>query len=89
MPASIERARWRVILLPGGVLPAEPAYQNLLAELASDADARTKDLEVYVTDRPPPDFSIDIEVGGIARVADEVGFERFHLVGTRVAGRHP
>jgi pimeloyl-ACP methyl ester carboxylesterase len=81
MTASKERPRWRAILLPGGVLPAEPAYQNLLAELGGDADARTKDLEVYATDRPPPDFSIDTEVGGIARVADEAGFVRFHLVG--------
>jgi hypothetical protein len=81
MPQSIQRSRWRVILLPGGVLPAAPAYQNLLAELGSDADARTKDLEVYATDRPPPDFSVDTEVGGITRVAGEAGFDRFHLVG--------
>jgi len=81
MPGSIERPRWRVILLPGGVLPAEPAYKNLLAELGGDVDARTKDLEVYAADRPPPDFSLDTEVGGIARVADKAGFDRFHLVG--------
>src|SRR6185369_8915785 len=81
MPGSMERPRWRAILLPGGVLPAEPAYKNLLAELGSDADARIKDLEVYSADRPPPDFSIDTEVRGIARVADEAGFDRFHLVG--------
>jgi pimeloyl-ACP methyl ester carboxylesterase len=81
MAATKERPRWRAILLPGGVLPAEPAYKNLLAELGSDADARIKDLEVYSADRPPPDFSIDTEVRGIARVADEAGFDRFHLVG--------
>jgi pimeloyl-ACP methyl ester carboxylesterase len=72
---------WRVIMLPGGVLPAEPAYKNLLAELGGDVDARIKDLEVYATDQPPPDFSIDTEVAGIARVADAAGFNRFHLVG--------
>lgn len=73
--------RWRVILLPGGVLPAEPAYQKLLAELGPEVDARTKDLEVYATDRPPLDFSIDTEIAGIARLAHEVGFARFHLLG--------
>ena len=81
MPGSMERPRWRVILLPGGVLPAEPAYKNLLAELGGDVDARAKDLEVYAADRPPPDFSLGTEVGGIARVADMAGFDRFHLVG--------
>jgi hypothetical protein len=34
------------------VLPAEPAYKNLLAELGGDVGARTKDIEVYATDRP-------------------------------------
>jgi pimeloyl-ACP methyl ester carboxylesterase len=72
---------WRVILLPGAVLPAEAAYKNLLAELGGDVDARIKDLEVYAADRPPADFSIDTEARGIARVAGEAGFERFHLVG--------
>lgn len=52
-------SRWRVILLPGGVLPAELAYKNLLAELADHSDARIKDLEVYGTDYPPADYSLD------------------------------
>lgn len=73
--------RWRVILLPGGVLPAELAYKNLLVELASDTDARIKDLEVYASERPPADYSLDTEVAGIARLADEAGFDKFHLVG--------
>ena len=81
MSEGESRLGWRVFMLPGGVLPAEAAYKNLLAELGGDADARIKDLEVYATDRPPPDFSLETEVGGIARVADEAGFDRFHLVG--------
>ncbi len=81
MAASTDRPLWRVILLPGGVLPAEPAYKNLLAELGDDIDARVKDLEVYAADSPPADFSLNTEVGGIARVAAEAGFDRFHLVG--------
>ena len=72
---------WQVILLPGGVMPAEPAYGALLTELGSDVDSRAKDLEVYAGDEPPPDYSLATEVAGINRVADEAGFERFHLVG--------
>jgi len=70
-----------VVLLPGGILPAEPAYAALLAALGSDVDARLKDLEVYATDAPPRDYSMATEVAGIVRVADEAGFDRFHLVG--------
>jgi pimeloyl-ACP methyl ester carboxylesterase len=72
---------WQVVLLPGGVMPAGPAYGALLAELGHDVDARPKELEVYATDEPPPDYSLATEVAGITRVADEAGFERFHLVG--------
>jgi len=73
--------RWQVVLLPGGVLPAEPAYGALLAELRPDVDARPKELELYTTHAPPPDYSLATEVAGIDRVADDAGFERFHLVG--------
>jgi pimeloyl-ACP methyl ester carboxylesterase len=72
---------WQVVLLPGGVMPAGPAYGALLAELGPDVDARPKELEVYADDAPPPDYSLATEVDGIARVADEAGFDRFHLVG--------
>jgi pimeloyl-ACP methyl ester carboxylesterase len=75
-----------VILLPGSVLPAGPAYQNLLAELGGEAEARPKDLEVYSSNSPPPDYSLDTEVAGIVRVADEAGFETFHLVGYSAGG---
>lgn len=73
--------RWRVILLPGGVLPAELAYKNLLIELAGDTDARIKDLELYTGESPPQDYSLETEVAGIARLADKAGFDEFHLVG--------
>jgi pimeloyl-ACP methyl ester carboxylesterase len=89
--------RWQVILLPGGVMPAGPAYRDLLSELGDDVDARTKDLELYDADVPPVDYSLATEVAGIGRVADEAGFERFHLVGYSAGGasslaytlRHP
>lgn len=81
MTASNTRPRWHAILLPGGVLPAAPAYQKLLVELGPEVDARIKDLEVYAGDLPPADYSLDTEIRGIGRVADEAGFDRFHLVG--------
>ena len=73
--------RWQVVLLPGGVLPAGPAYAALLAELGDGIDARAKDLEVYAGDAPPAGYSLETEVAGIERTADEAGFEHFHLVG--------
>jgi pimeloyl-ACP methyl ester carboxylesterase len=78
---------WPVILLPGGILPAGPAYQALLAELDGDVDARAKDLEMYAGETvPPPGFSLETEVDGIRRVAAEAGFETFHLVGYSAGG---
>src|SRR5258705_13972809 len=60
-----------VILLPGGVLPAAPAYAALVAALGADVDAHPKDLEVYAGDEPPAGYSMATEVAGIARAADE------------------
>ena len=73
--------RYQVVLLPGGVLPAEPAYAALLQVLGQRVNAVAKDLEVYAGDQPPPDFGLDTEVAGILREADRHGFDRFHLVG--------
>ena len=77
---------WPAIFLPGSVLPAGPAYDALLAELGSDVMARVKDLELYAGDSPPADYSLGTEIAGILRVADEAGFERFHLVGYSAGG---
>jgi pimeloyl-ACP methyl ester carboxylesterase len=74
-------ARYEVILLPGSVLPAEPAYGALLEALGDRADAVAKDLEVYATDEPPPAYTLELEGRGILREADAHGFDRFHLVG--------
>ncbi len=73
--------RHRVVLLPGAVLPAEPAYAALLETLGERVEAVAKDLEVYAGDQPPPDFGLDTEARGILREADAHGFDRFHLVG--------
>jgi len=90
--------RWPVVLLPGGILPAQPAYGALLAELGDEVDARAKDLEMYAGETvPPPGYSLATEVEGIRRVADDAGFGTFHLVGYSAGGasslafasRHP
>jgi pimeloyl-ACP methyl ester carboxylesterase len=73
-------------LLPGGVLPAEPAYGALIESLGDRVDALPKDLEVYAEDRPPPGYGLDTEVAGILRAAAAVGIERFHLVGYSAGG---
>ena len=72
---------FRVMLLPGIVLPAELAYGALIAALGPDVDAVAKDLEVYATPEPPDDYSLEIEIAGVLREADARGWERFHLVG--------
>ena len=71
----------RVILLPGIVLPAEPAYGALIAALGPDVEAVAKDLEVYATPEPPEDYGLEVEIAGVLREADARGWERFHLVG--------
>ena len=78
---------WPVILLPGGILPARPAYEALLAEFGDVVDARVKDLEMYAGDTvPPPGYSLETEVEGILRAAADAGFETFHLVGYSAGG---
>ena len=74
-------ARFRVILLPGAVLPAEAAYGALVAALGQDVEAVQKDLEVYATPKPPEDYGMEDEIAGVLRTADARGWERFHVVG--------
>jgi pimeloyl-ACP methyl ester carboxylesterase len=71
----------RAILLPGAVLPAELAYSSLIAALGPDVEAVAKDLELYATPQPPEGYSLDLEVEGVLREADALGWETFHLVG--------
>ncbi|MDP9907330.1 alpha/beta fold hydrolase [Arthrobacter bambusae] len=71
----------RVVLLPGSVLPAEPAYGALIEALGPDVDAVAKDLELYDGDEPPPGWSLDTEIDGVLREAEARGWETFHLLG--------
>lgn len=71
----------RVVLLPGSVLPAQPAYGALIEALGPDVDAVAKDLELYDGDEPPPGWSLDTEIDGVLREADARGWETFHLLG--------
>ena len=82
----IVEVRYPVVFLPGGVLPAEPAYAAMLQVLGERVDAVVKDLEVYTGERPPADYRLGVEVAGILREADAHGFERFHLVGYSAGG---
>ena len=77
---------FRVVLLPGSVLPAELAYGALIEALGADVDAVAKDLEVYATAEPPDDYSLDLEADGLLRATNERGWERFHLVGYSAGG---
>jgi pimeloyl-ACP methyl ester carboxylesterase len=72
---------FQVILLPGIVLPAATAYSALIDALGSGVEAVAKDLEVYAEPEPPEDYSLDLEVAGVLREADERGWKRFHVVG--------
>jgi pimeloyl-ACP methyl ester carboxylesterase len=71
----------RLILLPGIVLPVEPAYGAFVAALGPNVEAVAKDLEVYATAEPPEDYGLEVEIAGVLREADARGWERFHLVG--------
>jgi hypothetical protein len=73
--------RQQAILLPGIVLPKELAYGALRDALGEGIDARAKDLEVYATDEPPAGYGQEMEI------ADDSGFEHFHLVGYSGGGR--
>jgi pimeloyl-ACP methyl ester carboxylesterase len=70
-----------VLLLPGGVMPADLAYGSLLEELGDEVDAIAKDLELYAGPEPPAGYTLDHEIAGILRTARDADFDRFHLVG--------
>jgi pimeloyl-ACP methyl ester carboxylesterase len=86
-----------VIALPGGVMPAAIRYAAVASQLNGAASLHAKDLEVYATDAPPPGYAVEHEVEAVARFADSLGLDRFHLLGysgggfvaLAFAGTHP
>ena len=36
---------------------------------------------MYATPEAPPDYTLELEVAGVQRAADERGWRRFHVVG--------
>jgi pimeloyl-ACP methyl ester carboxylesterase len=70
-----------VIALPGSVMPAAMRYAPLASALGDEAQFQSKDLEVYAGEEPPAGYSIDLEVEAVARFADSLRLERFHLLG--------
>lgn len=56
---SLGLSAFRVLLLPGIVLPAKPAYGALIAALGPDVEVVAKDLEVYATPEPREDYSLE------------------------------
>jgi pimeloyl-ACP methyl ester carboxylesterase len=71
----------QVICVPGSVAPAAQRYASLVAATRQGADLHLKDLEVYREPTPPSDYSIEMEIAGIDRLAETLGLDRFHLVG--------
>src|SRR5512141_3329821 len=69
-----------VVFLPGVVTPVEPSYAPLLAELGNEVAPVLKELEVYVQDQVPGDYSIELEVDALARLLDRERLERAHVV---------
>jgi pimeloyl-ACP methyl ester carboxylesterase len=78
-------------------MPAAQRYASLAAALGTAVEFHPKDLEVYSGPKPPPGYSIQMEVDAVARFADSLGLARFHLLGysgggfvsLAFAGSHP
>lgn len=84
--SGLSELKHEVIMLPGGVLPAELAYAALLEALGDAVEPVAKDLEVYADAEPPAGYTFAVEVEGILRTAEAAGFDRFHLVGYSAGG---
>lgn len=71
----------QVICLPGSVAPAANRYAPLKAAVGSAADLHLKDLELYLGDESPSDYSIEMELAAIDELAASLRLDRFHLIG--------
>jgi pimeloyl-ACP methyl ester carboxylesterase len=70
-----------IIALPGGVMPAAIRYAFLKSTLGDEVAFHVKDLEVYAGDDPPPGYAIEQEVAALAKFADGLQLQQFHLLG--------
>jgi len=75
-----------VVFVPGGVTPGDILYGPLLSVLGASIQPIVKDLELYATDTPPRDYSLETEADAIRRAADAAGAQRFHLVAYSAGG---
>ncbi|MFL5735445.1 MAG: alpha/beta fold hydrolase [Chloroflexia bacterium] len=72
--------------MPGTIAPADYTFNKLLDILGREIEPILKDLEVYATGTPPAGYTLETEVEGIRRVADERELESLHLVGHSIGG---
>lgn len=75
-----------VIFLPGGIMPAAVQYAPLLGILKDKIKPLLKDLEVYAGDVPPIGYDLGLEVQGLKKASETIGFHNFHLVGYSAGG---
>jgi pimeloyl-ACP methyl ester carboxylesterase len=69
------------ILVGGGLPPSNISYGAFAENIADRAHLVLKDPEGTVGDEPLADYNLLSEATGIERMADEAGFDGFHLVG--------
>lgn len=75
-----------VMFVPGIVNPAPLSFGPLIERLEARANIVLKELEVYNSDAVPDGYSLQTEVEGIRRAADEARLTTFHLVGYSAGG---
>jgi pimeloyl-ACP methyl ester carboxylesterase len=75
-----------VMFIPGTIAPADYTFGSLLGVIGGEIEPVMKELEVYSGDTPPAGYTLETEVEGIKRVADERGLGTFHLVGHSIGG---
>jgi hypothetical protein len=83
----MQDGRFQAILLPGGVMPAELAYPDLVRALGTEVDARFKEHELYASSEPPADWGLETEVEAVRSFADEAASNSSTSSGTRAAAR--
>jgi len=86
MVTPIENKKPPVVFVPGGVMPSELAYNPLLDIVGQEIQPIVKELEVYRFDQPQLDYSLETEVEGIKKAANEACVKSFHLVGYSAGG---